>query len=76
MGFWLLIIFFADNDECIVERRPNDFYSLDVKLTEFHGTFTDAQLPPRKLLTTRLESIQVWMFIKDMQFILFNTNTV
>ncbi|XKL62889.1 hypothetical protein PGB90_002722 [Kerria lacca] len=49
-----------DNKEWIVERRPIDFYSLDVKLSEFHGTLMDAQLPSRRLLTTRLESIQLY----------------
>lgn len=54
--FWLFPI---DRGEWLIERRPMDFYSLDVKLNEFHGSVIDAQLPPRKLLTTRLESIQV-----------------
>ncbi|KAK7602969.1 hypothetical protein V9T40_002968 [Parthenolecanium corni] len=50
----------ADRGEWLIERRPMDFYSLDVKLNEFHGSVIDAQLPPRKLLTTRLESIQLY----------------
>lgn len=54
---------YIDNKEWIVERRPIDFYSLDVKLSEFHGTLMDAQLPSRRLLTTRLESIQVFLLL-------------
>ena len=46
-------------EDWVVERRPNDFYSLDVKLTEFHGPLRDAQLPTRKLTTSRAELIQV-----------------
>ena len=33
-----------------VERRYNDFYALEAKLTEFHGEFPDNQLPPRRML--------------------------
>ncbi|XP_034243471.1 sorting nexin-14-like isoform X2 [Thrips palmi] len=33
-----------------VERRYTDFYALEAKLTEFHGEFTDNQLPSRRML--------------------------
>ncbi|XP_024085830.1 sorting nexin-14-like isoform X2 [Cimex lectularius] len=33
-----------------VERRLADFYTLETKLTEFHGDFPDTQLPPCGLL--------------------------
>ncbi|KAL1137861.1 hypothetical protein AAG570_009557 [Ranatra chinensis] len=33
-----------------VERRLADFYTLEAKLTEFHGDFPDTQLPPCGLL--------------------------
>jgi len=32
-------------------RRYQDFYLLEQKLTEFHGVFSDARLPPRKSAT-------------------------
>nr|XP_045582930.1 sorting nexin-14-like isoform X2 [Procambarus clarkii] len=35
-----------------VERRYNEFYILENKLTEFHGEFQDNQLPPRRSLFT------------------------
>uniref|UniRef100_A0A0K8T8Q8 RGS domain-containing protein n=1 Tax=Lygus hesperus TaxID=30085 RepID=A0A0K8T8Q8_LYGHE len=37
-------------EEWCVERRLADFYSLEGKLTEFHGDFPDTQLPPCGLL--------------------------
>ena len=33
-----------------VDRRYHDFYTLESKLTEFHGEFTDTQLPPKRIL--------------------------
>jgi sorting nexin-14 len=44
-------------------RRYQDFYLLQQKLTEFHGVFSDARLPPRRSATTArnlefLESIK------------------
>ncbi|KAK9509753.1 hypothetical protein O3M35_006998 [Rhynocoris fuscipes] len=36
--------------EWTVERRLSDFYTLESKLTEFHGDFPDTQLPPCGLL--------------------------
>ncbi|XP_045112989.1 sorting nexin-14-like isoform X3 [Portunus trituberculatus] len=35
-----------------VERRYNEFYILENKLTEFHGEFQDNQLPPKRALFT------------------------
>lgn len=35
-----------------VERRYNEFYILENKLTEFHGEFQDNQLPPKRSLFT------------------------
>ncbi|KAG0721548.1 Sorting nexin-14 [Chionoecetes opilio] len=35
-----------------VERRYNEFYILENKLTEFHGDFQDNQLPPKRALFT------------------------
>ena len=32
-------------------RRYQDFYLLEQKLTEFHGIFYDARLPPRRSAT-------------------------
>lgn len=55
----------GDASQWTVERRLTDFYSLDAKLTEFHGEFPDAQLPPRRQIANlpspsgRPESIQV-----------------
>ncbi|XP_075228760.1 sorting nexin-14-like isoform X2 [Lycorma delicatula] len=42
----------GDSSQWTVERRLVDFYTLEAKLAEFHGEFTDAQLPPRRLLGT------------------------
>lgn len=44
-------------------RRYQDFYLLEQKLTEFHGVFSDARLPPRRSAATArnvefLESIK------------------
>nr|CAD7261904.1 unnamed protein product [Timema shepardi] len=33
-----------------VDRKYNDFYALESKLTEFHGEFTDTHLPPKRIL--------------------------
>ncbi|XP_021925834.1 sorting nexin-14-like isoform X2 [Zootermopsis nevadensis] len=33
-----------------VDRRYHDFYTLESKLTEFHGVFPDTQLPPKRIL--------------------------
>jgi sorting nexin-14 len=33
-----------------VDRRYHDFYTLESKLTEFHGEFPDIQLPPKRIL--------------------------
>ena len=33
-------------------RRYQDFYLLEQKLTEFHGVFSDARLPPRRSAAT------------------------
>ncbi|KAJ9589467.1 hypothetical protein L9F63_017328, partial [Diploptera punctata] len=33
-----------------VDRRYHDFYTLESKLTEFHGEFADTQLPPKRIL--------------------------
>jgi sorting nexin-14 len=35
-------------EECLYFRRYQDFYLLEQKLTEFHGVFSDARLPPRR----------------------------
>ncbi|XP_069690974.1 sorting nexin-14-like isoform X2 [Periplaneta americana] len=34
-----------------VDRRYQDFYVLESKLTEFHGEFPDTQLPPKRILS-------------------------
>ncbi|XP_040925532.1 sorting nexin-14-like isoform X2 [Betta splendens] len=36
-----------------VYRRYLEFYVLESKLTEFHGTFADAQLPSKKIIGTK-----------------------
>uniref|UniRef100_A0A8D8Y386 Sorting nexin-14 n=1 Tax=Cacopsylla melanoneura TaxID=428564 RepID=A0A8D8Y386_9HEMI len=36
--------------EWSVARKIQDFYTLETKLTEFHGNFSDVQLPAKKLL--------------------------
>ena len=36
-----------------VGRRYNEFYVLEQKLTEFHGEFEDAQIPPKKAFGTK-----------------------
>lgn len=35
-------------DDDFSSRRYQDFYLLEQKLTEFHGVFSDARLPPRR----------------------------
>lgn len=40
----------GDSSQWSVERKLVDFYSLEAKLREFHGEFTDAQLPSRRML--------------------------
>nr|XP_057942390.1 sorting nexin-14 [Doryrhamphus excisus] len=39
-----------DPERWSVYRRYMEFYVLESKLTEFHGTFADAQLPPKRIL--------------------------
>lgn len=53
-----------------MERKLADFYSLDAKLTEFHGEFSDAQLPPRRQMTAtspmgRPDTLQVHKLFQD-----------
>ena len=36
-----------------VERRYHEFYVLEQKLTEFHGEFEEAILPPKKAFGTK-----------------------
>ena len=36
-----------------VGRRYNEFYVLEQKLTEFHGEFEDARIPPKKSFGTK-----------------------
>jgi hypothetical protein len=45
-------------------RRYQDFYLLEQKLTEFHGIFSDARLPPRRSGTTA-RSLEFLESIKD-----------
>ena len=47
-----------------VARRYQDFYLLEQKLTEFHGIFSDARLPPRRSATTA-KSVEFLQSIKD-----------
>ncbi|XP_054617517.1 sorting nexin-14-like [Dunckerocampus dactyliophorus] len=39
-----------DPEKWSVYRRYMEFYVLESKLTEFHGTFAEAQLPPKRIL--------------------------
>ncbi|XP_049612143.1 sorting nexin-14 [Syngnathus scovelli] len=39
-----------DPESWSIYRRYLEFYVLESKLTEFHGTFADAQLPPKRIL--------------------------
>ncbi|GFG30199.1 hypothetical protein Cfor_10178 [Coptotermes formosanus] len=39
-----------DSYHWTVDRRYHDFYTLESKLTEFHGEFPDTQLPPKRIL--------------------------
>ncbi|KAK3930284.1 Sorting nexin-14 [Frankliniella fusca] len=48
----------TENSHWTVERRYNDFYALEAKLTEFHGEFSDNQLPPRRMLLFSAPSAQ------------------
>jgi hypothetical protein len=45
-------------------RRYQDFYLLEQKLTEFHGIFYDARLPPRRS-TTIAKGLEYLESIKD-----------
>lgn len=44
-----LCVFAANAEDLhwLVERRYPEFYALESKLTEFHGEFEDARLPPK-----------------------------
>lgn len=44
-----------------VERRLADFYTLQSKLTEFHGVFLDARLPSRRILLQKTENNDIYM---------------
>jgi sorting nexin-14 len=48
----------------IVARRYQDFYLLEQKLTEFHGIFYDARLPPRRS-TTLARNVEYLDSIKE-----------
>ncbi|XP_067845280.1 sorting nexin-14 isoform X3 [Heptranchias perlo] len=39
-----------ESEHCSVYRRYFEFYVLESKLTEFHGSFPDAQLPSKRLI--------------------------
>ncbi|XP_048456688.1 sorting nexin-14 isoform X3 [Rhincodon typus] len=42
-----------ENENCFVYRRYFEFYVLESKLTEFHGSFPDAQLPSKRLIGSK-----------------------
>jgi sorting nexin-14 len=49
----MLCVFLPEDPESChwtVDRRYHDFYTLESKLTEFHGDFPDTQLPPKRIL--------------------------
>ncbi|KAG2468323.1 SNX14 protein, partial [Polypterus senegalus] len=39
-----------ETEHCSVYRRYLEFYVLESKLTEFHGSFPDAQLPSKRII--------------------------
>lgn len=41
-----------------VSRRYSEFYVLENKLSEFHGSLSPAHLPPKKLLGRNLEFLK------------------
>lgn len=49
---WCMLFLPEDPDSYhwTVDRRYHDFYTLESKLTEFHGEFPDTQLPPKRIL--------------------------
>jgi len=49
---WYMLFLPEDPDlyHWTVDRRYHDFYTLESKLTEFHGEFPDTQLPPKRIL--------------------------
>lgn len=55
-----------------VQRKLQDFYLLERKLTEFHGVFSDARLPPRRSLKNVeiLKDFQHFLRVKNF-FVLF-----
>lgn len=42
-----------ESERCPVYRRYLEFYGLESKLTEFHGSFPDAQLPSKRLIGSK-----------------------
>jgi len=44
-----------------VERRLADFYTLQSKLTEFHGVFLDARLPSKRIVMQKTENNEIYM---------------
>ncbi|XP_072359302.1 sorting nexin-14 isoform X7 [Scyliorhinus torazame] len=42
-----------ESESCFVYRRYFEFYVLESKLTEFHGSFPDAQLPSKRLIGSK-----------------------
>lgn len=57
-------------------RRYQDFYLLEQKLTEFHGVFSDARLPPRRSATTARNLEFLESMKKDFQYFLRVTNRI
>lgn len=53
-----------------VARRYHDFYLLERKLTEFHGVFSDARLPPRRSAATAKNIEFLQSVKKDFEYFL------
>ncbi|CAF1559684.1 unnamed protein product, partial [Adineta ricciae] len=46
------LLHYDEKPHSIVARRYQDFYLLEQKLSEFHGIFSDARLPPKRSAAT------------------------
>ena len=57
-------------------RRYQEFYMLEQKLTEFHGVFSDARLPPKRSAATARNVEFLQSLKKEFEYFLRASSTL
>ena len=58
----------AEDLQWTVLRKYSEFYTLETRLTEFHGEFEDLHLPPKASLFTGKLPIYIFFHIFSVDF--------